>query len=115
MIPQLSDFTSKYGFREGAAIESRDEHARDKLIDEFNHKSKSIRAVAWSRPGMHNWCMLVFFKRHWGWKPVQYIDAWHRKEITPLDPEKVRLPGNKNLQTLIEEIYEWLHYEGYYE
>lgn len=108
MIPQLSDFTSKYGFREGAAIEPRDERGRDEFIAQFNSKSKSIRAVEWSRPGMHNWCMLIFFKRIHGWKPVQYINAWRSKEIMPLDPEAVRLPGNANLQKLIDEIYEWL-------
>ena len=103
MRPNLEDFTSKYGFREGSALEDRDFRARDRLISEINKKSKEIRAVAWDRGGLHNPCMLVFFERRNGWKPSQYITAWHKNEIIPAPPG---VPG-MDLGQLISDVYEW--------
>lgn len=105
MIPALEDFTSKYGFRDGAAFEFRDLQARDLLVKLFNEECDDQRAVAWDRPGMHNGCMIVFFKRQSGWKPKQYLDAWHRNEVEPLDPNKVYQPGG-DLNEFIGHIYE---------
>jgi hypothetical protein len=105
MIPALDDFTSKYGFRDGSASEPRDEIARELFVSRFNCKSKTIRAVTWDRPGMHNGVMIVFFERKRGWKPVQYIRAWHKQEIEPMNPQAVWLPDGSDPQDLLNEVY----------
>ena len=59
----IVDFTNKYGFSDGEAVEDRDFLARDELVKLLNASTvlQEYRAVAYDRPGMHNACLILFF------------------------------------------------------
>jgi hypothetical protein len=60
------DFTSKYGFCDGATPERRDFRARSRLLEMLNNrhemKSAGVHALAYDRPGLHNPCLVVVVK-----------------------------------------------------
>jgi hypothetical protein len=62
MTGTWEDFTSKYGFNDGAAIDGRDYEAREVLIQLINARQEcrdaGITAVAFDRPGLHNPCLI---------------------------------------------------------
>jgi hypothetical protein len=57
------DFTSKYGFSDGATVERRDFRARLTLLEMLNDhhamKAAGVHALAYDRPGLHNPCLIV--------------------------------------------------------
>jgi hypothetical protein len=105
----LKDFMSKHGFRDGTGFEKRDDAARDELIRQFNQRIVDYKAVALDVLGAHNPCRLLFFKRQAGWGPRQYIDAWRRHAIDPVDPVSIDLKYLRysTLDALLEHIYEF--------
>jgi hypothetical protein len=59
----FDDMDSKYGFDDGAITPAGVEVYRAVYVEALNtlldaHQS-CVRVVAWDRPGMHNWCMIV--------------------------------------------------------
>lgn len=62
------DFTSKYGFDDGAALETRDFEARSRLVHLLNEhpamKSAGLRALEYDRPGLHNSCLVIVVPAH---------------------------------------------------
>ncbi len=60
------DFTSKYGFNDGASTEERDWRVRDILVRMLNERQEmtdaGVRAEAYDRPGLHNGCLIVLVK-----------------------------------------------------
>src|SRR5689334_7159905 len=56
------DFTSKYGFSDGAAVKPGDFEARSRLVDTLNGhpamKSAGLRALEYDRPGFRNSCLV---------------------------------------------------------
>ncbi len=62
------DFTSKYGFSDGAAVEPRDFEARARLVDALNDhpamKTAGLRTLEYDRPGFHNSCLVVVVSAH---------------------------------------------------
>lgn len=53
-IGTWDDFTSKFGFGDGATAEQRDFWARDALVDMLNKRWPAMRAEGYDRPGVHN-------------------------------------------------------------
>jgi hypothetical protein len=57
------DFTGKYGFSDGAAVDARDFEARSVLVGLLNKhpamKSARLRALEYDRPGLHNPCLVI--------------------------------------------------------
>lgn len=84
MIPTIDDFTDKFGFNDGASSEPRDFIVRDLLVDRFNAESTKYVAVAYDRDGFHNGCMIVFFERIADWSGKDYLQAWGRRDTSPV-------------------------------
>ena len=73
------DFSSKWGFNDGASSEHRDFLARDRIVEKLNalpefHAAK-VTAVAYDRPGCHNSCMVLLFPNPDGLSPEALIEA----------------------------------------
>ena len=63
-IPTFGNFTSKYGFDEGAEYTDADERARTRIVQAVNAHLQElgrtdVRLVEYDRPGMHNPCMIL--------------------------------------------------------
>lgn len=66
MVMQFwNEMISKYGFSDGAAVPPGAEVYRSVYIRTVNKLAEqlgsSVRAVAYDRPGVHNWCMILFY------------------------------------------------------
>jgi hypothetical protein len=100
------DFTSKYGFSDGASVEPRDFEARAKLVDMLNDreamKTAGLRALEYDRPGLHNPCLLVVVERR-AKSDAELLKPWLVGEI-----EEARLPDELELaiSELVAEAYE---------
>jgi hypothetical protein len=100
------DFTSKYGFSDGASVEPRDFEARAKLVDMLNDreamKTAGLRALEYDRPGLHNPCLLVVVERR-AKSDAELLKSWLVGEI-----EEARLPDELELaiSELVAEAYE---------
>lgn len=68
-----SDMVDKYGFQDGENIPTGIEKYRSVYIQAINKLAKkhnsAIRLIAYDRPGMHNWCMVLFVP-----EDTMYID-----------------------------------------
>jgi hypothetical protein len=99
------DFTSKWGFQEGAQLEARDWEAREILIALLNEraevKAAKIRAVPWDRPGVHNPCLILILPNPGGVSDAALIKAWEG------DLEEVPLPDETQeiVEDLVAEAY----------
>jgi hypothetical protein len=63
------DFTYKSGFADGEQVDSRDFEARDMLVSILNvHPiaSEHYRYEAYNRPGLHNSCMILVYRKDSG-------------------------------------------------
>ncbi len=79
------DFTSKYGFSDGASLEYRDFQARKILVRNINRsrnfKMSELRAVEYDRPGVHNSCLVVVLPNHAGLPDRQLLEMWHKNAL----------------------------------
>lgn len=100
------DFTSKYGFSDGASVEPRDFAARAKLVEMLNDhevmKTAGLRALEYNRPGLHNPCLLVLVEGR-AKSNTESLKSWLAGEIG-----KAPLPGELELTAsqLVAEAYE---------
>jgi hypothetical protein len=89
------DFTSKYGFSDGAAVRPGDFEARSRLADTLNDhpamKSAGLRALEYDRPGFHNSCLLVVVSGH-GKADSELLRLWKENKIAD-----VALPSDVEL------------------
>lgn len=62
-----NDMLTKYGFGDGEAVPDNAEIYRTVYIFAINHIAEKfdskVRVVAYDRPGMHNWCMIVMVSK----------------------------------------------------
>lgn len=85
------DFTSKWGFEEGATLEDRDFEARSRLVQSLNDEpaiqKAELRAVAYDRPGLHNCCMILVLPAR-GQSDDELLSLWRQQAISerPLPP-----------------------------
>ncbi len=86
------DFTSKWGFNEGASAESRDYEARASTVAELNEmpgvKAAKIRMVEYDRPGLHNSCLILTLPNPTDGSDAELLAAWKTHEL-----EEVELPA----------------------
>ena len=58
------EMRSKYGFGDGGAVPPDAETAREIYVRTLNAlaeaRGRKVRALAYDRPGAHNWCLIVF-------------------------------------------------------
>jgi hypothetical protein len=100
------DFTDKYGFCDGASVESRDFEARSTLVEVLNDhgamKTAGLQALEYDRPGLHNPCLIVVVKGQ-GKSAAELLTSWLAGEI-----EKAPLPDELELEIseLVAEAYE---------
>ena len=100
------DFTHKYGFCDGASVESRDFEARSTLVESLNDhrtmKAAGLQALEYDRPGFHNPCLVVVVKGH-GKSTAELLTSWLAAEI-----EEVPLPDELELEIseLVAEAYQ---------
>jgi hypothetical protein len=98
------DFSSKWGFNDGASSEHRDFLARDKIVEKLNalpeFQAAKVTAVAYNRPGCHNSCMVLLCPNPDGLSPEALIEA--RGPLCGL-PEGV---DHEQLDEIIHEAYD---------
>ena len=100
------DFTDKYGFRDGACVESRDFAARSRLVEVLNDhaamKAAGLLAFEYDRPGLHNPCLVVVVKGQ-GKPAAELLTSWLAGEI-----EEAPLPDELELEIseLVAEAYQ---------
>jgi hypothetical protein len=67
MITQLyKDMRSKFGFCDGESVPEGAFDARKKVIEYINSvllKDSEVEAYGFDRPGMHNWCLILYRKK----------------------------------------------------
>jgi len=57
----LDEMTSKYGFNDGSNVPMNADEIRARLIKALNKQlPAAYRAEAYDRPGVHNWCLILF-------------------------------------------------------
>lgn len=100
------DFTSKWGFGDGDALEGRDFRTRDILVRLLNKrpeiKAARIRAIPYDRPGLHNACMIILAQDVHG-----KTDHALLEEMWSEDKPDVDLPSlNVPLEELIAAAYD---------
>jgi len=100
-----ADFASKFGFRDGETVEERDEKARSLVIVKLNSlpefNQNRIRAVAYNRPGVHNWCLIILLPNPGNKTDDQLLNEWTANKI-----ESTQLPdGNYDVEQIVEEAY----------
>jgi hypothetical protein len=89
------DFTSKYGFCDGATVERRDFTARLRLVGMLNDhhamKAAGLHALAYDRPGFHNPCLVVVVRSQ-AKTATELMKLWQAGKIreTPLPDEVER-------------------------
>jgi hypothetical protein len=98
------DFTSKWGFNEGASLEGRDFEARSKLVEMLNGnptmRLSELRAVEYDRPGLHNCCIIVVLPN--SQKPdKELLQLWFNQEISEQE-----LPDDLDIDELVAAAYE---------
>jgi len=95
------DFSSKWGFNDGASSEHRDFLARDKIVEKLNalpeFTAGKVTAVAYDRPGCHNSCMILVFENAVG------LSA---EELLRLDLKTCDLPEGVEYEQIDEIIHE---------
>jgi hypothetical protein len=101
------DFTTKYGFGDGAQTEGRDYRARDTIIETLNDlpafKQGNIRAVGYDRPGMHNSCLILLLDAGNGSLTDEELIKHY---LTNENVDEVDLPeGDYELEEIIAEAY----------
>lgn len=100
------DFTDKYGFRDGASVESRDFEARSMVVEMLNDhaamKAAGLQAFEYDRPGLHNPCLVVVVKGQ-GKSAAELLTEWLAGEI-----EEASLPDELELEIseLVAEAYQ---------
>jgi hypothetical protein len=103
------DFTSKWGFNEGASTEDHDYEARALIVAELNEmtgvKAAKIRTVEFDRPGFHNSCMILILPNPEDRSDAELLLAWKTGEL-----KQVELPASVSdlVNEIIEEVYESL-------
>ena len=102
-----NDFTTKYGFDDGAQTEGRDYRARDAIVEALNNlpafKEGNIRAVGYDRPGMHNSCLILLLDMGSGDMTDEELT---KRYLTNEDIHEVDLPeGDYELEEIIAEAY----------
>jgi len=111
------DFTSKWGFNDGASSEGRDFLARDGIVRGLNKLLTKTVAVPFDRAGMHNACLILFFNRKDGLSPEQYLEASDEEECRAAEAiamtELSELPPDKDgcdfeMWELVNEVYDEL-------
>ena len=82
------DFTNKYGFNDGEALEDRDFAARGYLTEFLNDtslfKARGIRAVAYDRPGFHNACLVILLPNPAGRGDAELLTEWLANQLREL-------------------------------
>ena len=81
----LEAMTDKFGFDDGESIPVGAEVYRAAFIRFINAVAEAngseSRAVAYDRPGAHNWCLIGFYRKAdldaAGVNPDQYAEAWY--------------------------------------
>jgi hypothetical protein len=104
------DFTSKYGFSDGAALKPGDFEARSRLVDTLNDhptmKSAGLRALEYDRPGLHNSCLVVVVSAR-GKEGSELLRLWKENKIADEAlPSHVELA----LPELIADVYATYYY-----
>lgn len=91
------EMTSKYGFSDGDAIPNGAEQYREVYVTAINAlaraKESKVRAYAYNRPGMHNWCLILFVDQSIG-----EIDA----EGSETFPEKFTAQPDEAMELCLE-------------
>ena len=101
------DLTHKYGFCDGASVESRDFEARSTLVEVLNDhramKAAGLQALEYDRPGFHNPCLVVVVKGH-GKSAAELLTSWLVGEI-----EEAPLPDELELEIseFVAEAYDF--------
>jgi hypothetical protein len=66
---ELDDFFSKWGFGDGAGVPAEAEALRSVIVRLLNIQaaalSSSVRAAVYDRPGVHNYCLIVYAPVSW--------------------------------------------------
>lgn len=98
------DFSSKWGFEEGASLEARDFEVRSKLLEMLNEspalQTAKLRAVEYNRPGLHNCCMILVLPTC-GESDETLLQLWKQQEIADQS-----LPDSVDINELIACAYE---------
>jgi hypothetical protein len=103
------DFTSKWGFNEGASTESRDYEARASIVAELNEmtgvKAAKVRTVEYNRPGFHNSCLILILPNPADRSDAELLAAWKTGDL-----QEVELPASvlELVDEIIAEAYESL-------
>jgi hypothetical protein len=88
-IGTWEDFTSKWGFNEGASTEIRDYEARALIIAELNEmtgvRAAKIRAIEYNRPGFHNSCLILILPNPEGRSDADLVTAWKANKLEVVD------------------------------
>ncbi len=109
------DFTSKWGFGDGACSEDRDFRARDKIVSKLNadpgFQREKVMAVAWDSTGSHNACFVLLFPNPDGLSTEELVVAWEGDRIQDAD-EMPGLDDYDSLDRLIGEAYDEIDSEA---
>lgn len=108
-----SDFTDKYGFNDGEALEDRDFAARDYLIELLNDlsvfKTRGVRAVGYDRPGFHNACLVILLPNPARRSDAELLKDWLANQLKELPDgivnEMVESDPDWDVNNLIGEAY----------
>ena len=111
------DFTSKWGFNDGASSEGRDFLARDGIVRGLNKLLKQTVAASFDRAGFHNACQILFFHKKEGLSPEQHLEGTDGKECQAAQviamTELSELPNDNDdcefdMWELVNEVYDEL-------
>lgn len=101
-----NDFTSKYGFHEGADLEDVDWRARDILVGLLNErtemKAAGVRAIPYDRPGLHNGCLIVLLQDVAGQTDAELWADWLRDIHAPA----AQPDFDVDIDSLVNEAYD---------
>lgn len=100
------DFTSKWGFNEGASTESRDYEARSLIVAELNEmtavKAAKIRMVEYDRPGLHNSCLILIFLNAKDRTDAELLADWKAGKVEEVD---VPVSVSEAINEVVSEVY----------
>lgn len=104
------DFTHKFGFNDGEALEERDFTARHHLVEELNasalFQGRGVRAVEYDRPGMHNACFVILLPNPQGRSDAELLQEWQANRLKPEPMSLVEdLAPEHDIRELIAEAY----------
>ncbi len=81
-----SEMRTKFGFNDGSCTPPGLDLYREAYILAVNaiaaELCSTVRAVAYDRPGMHNWCLILFY-------PAKETAAWTDEQFTCGDPPDI--------------------------